>query len=606
MNHYRVSSSKIVAFITLFWILALGLSTNSIDANDDCDEQVALTERQLSRCDYADRLRAMWLGETIANWTGLTTEAVIQDAPFYTDNDWGLDQDISWKQYPVIDFVFQDIWLADDDTDIEYLYLHLIQEHNNILLSAEQIADGWVQHVNDSIWGDNQARVWMGWGVLPPMTGMSAVYPYHLMADAQLITEIFGALAPGMPDQALRLGELPIRVTSDGYGAHAAQFNVVLYSLATQADPALSPRERTIWLVTESRRYIPDTSKIANVIDIVLADYLDNPDVNDWERTRDLVYERYHKNANDYGFVYRGWRDSAVNFATGLIALLYGEGDFRQTVQIGTLSGWDSDNGTATMGGLLGLVLGYDELVAQFPDIDLSDRFRIHQTRPLMPDYLPDDPRAEDTFTMMAERLLPYIERSIVQAGGTIDGNLWTLPPVPSTDPLTLNPLEQLYRRSANNTVRLAGGIVETSVGETTGIRTAAIADGAEHDFSGQEMSRPPRPFRARAQDGVVTLTVIYDRYVAVETIRFIEGNGGGFSDMAAEVLIEGLWQTVPDDTRLSQDPDSDQPLQMIDFILPEPIQAQGIRVTGKVGGLLGEVIVLELDALASVDNVMP
>jgi hypothetical protein len=378
--------------------------------------------RQISRQDYADRLRAMWLGETIANWTGLTTEAVKQNSPFYTDGDWGIDQHISWKPNSVIDFVLQDPWLADDDTDIEYLYLHLMQQHDTTHLSAVQIRDGWVQHINDPIWSTNRSRQWMGQGVLPPVTGMGTITPGYLMNNAQLITEIFGALAPGMPGQALQLAHLPIRTTSGGYAAHAAQFYVVLYSLAMQVDPVQPRRDQIIWMMKEARRYIPDTSKAADVVDFVLADYLANPDVNDWERTRDKVYERYHDHARDHGFVYRGWLESSVNFATGLIALLYGEGDFRRTVQIGTLSGWDSDNGTATMGGLLGLMYGYEDLAEQFPGVSLSDRYNIHRTRETLPDYLPDDPKAEDTFAMMAERMLPVVERTVIEAGGSAEG----------------------------------------------------------------------------------------------------------------------------------------------------------------------------------------
>jgi len=37
----------------------------------------------------------------------------------------------------------------------------------------------------------------------------------------------------------------------------------------------------------------------------------------------------------------------------------------------------------------------------------------------------------------------------------------------------------------------------------------------------------------------------------------------------------------------------------MIDFILPEPVQATGIRVTGTAGGVFAEVTIMELDALA-------
>src|SRR5690606_19354840 len=144
-----------------------------------------------------------------------------------------------------------------------------------------------------------------------------------------------------------------------------------------------------------------------DIVDFVLADYLANPDVTDWERTRDLVYERYQAQAAANGFAYRGWTESSVNFAGGLIALLYGEGDLRRTIQIGTLSGWDSDNGTATMGGVLGLMLGSDAVEAAFPEYTLSDRYDAWRTRDDLPDYLPADAAAQDTFTMMAGRMLP-------------------------------------------------------------------------------------------------------------------------------------------------------------------------------------------------------
>ena len=73
------------------------------------------------------------LGELIANWTGLTTEGLVTMPPFLTDDDWGGNVGNG-----VIDFVVdQDPWLADDDTDIEYVYAHLLDlnqdpEHNEV------------------------------------------------------------------------------------------------------------------------------------------------------------------------------------------------------------------------------------------------------------------------------------------------------------------------------------------------------------------------------------------------------------------------------------------------------------------------------------------
>ena len=585
--------------------LCMILGSGVIGAQEACVPTSDLATDQLSRCQYADQLRAMWLGETIANWTGLTTEGVRIDAPFYTDADWGIDQDISWKRDDTIEFIFQDPWLADDDTDIEYVYFHLLSKHDTISLTAEQIAEGWRNHMNDFIWVSNaQARNLMEFGVLPPVTSMGAVNDDYLQIDAQLTTEVFGALAPGMPGQALSLADLPIRTTAGGYSAHAAQFHVVLYALVPLVDPTLSPAEQNIWLVRESRRYIPDTSKSADVIDFVLEDYLANPDKDNWELTRDRVYERYHSDARENGFVYRNWTESSVNLAAGLLAFLYGEGDFRRTVQIGTLSGWDSDNGTATFGGLLGLMMGYEELIAQFPDIEISDRYHIHRTRPTMPDFLPDDHAAEDTFSMLAERMLPFAEQAIVESGGIVDGDVWTLPSYSIQEPLQLNPLESLSQRSANYRILSAGGTVEVDIsGEAVQSRVGVIADGAEHDFSGEERRRLPRLYQRFVSDvnEPVTLTVIYDETVEVSIIRLVEGYNNAFSDIEAYLLISEEWQSVPEDITMSVLPDASIPHQMIDVNLSEPVFARGVQVIAAIDAeIRGPMVsILELDVLS-------
>ena len=63
-----------------------------------------------------------------------------------------------------------------------------------------------------------------------------------------------------------------------------------------------------------------------------------DPDKNNWEKTRDQIYERYQLNSND-GYTYKNPFDSGINFAASLISLFYGQGDLKRTIQIGTLVG---------------------------------------------------------------------------------------------------------------------------------------------------------------------------------------------------------------------------------------------------------------------------
>jgi hypothetical protein len=561
--------------------------------------------RVIDRTDYADRLRALWLGECIANWTGIQTEGDCPNPPFYDDSDWGPGG---------FDFILdQDPWWADDDTDIEYVYCHLMDQHQTNMLSAHQIRDGWMSHINSYIWvSDAQARSLMDSGYTTPQTGMLALNDLALMIDAQLTTEIFGIYAPGMSEMALRMANLPIRTVATGYAAHAAQYFMLLYCLASDVDTSLSRKDQVLRLADETRKYIPDTSKSADIYDFVKADYLANPDKDDWESTRDKIYDRYQLNAASNGFRYQIWYESSVNFAAGIMALLYGEGDYKKTVKIGTLSGWDSDNSTATLGGLLGFMYGYSDLVGEFPGTTFSDRYWINRTRDNMPDYLPADPDAEDTFTMLANRMLDTIDIAIQDAGGTVDANSnqWLLPPIYSGTALEQNPLYLEMQRSANNKVRQLGGTVtpESSVPVSSYIEK--IADGFEHNFAGAEWWPTGDPwFYSTSQGGnhsgeIQTLSVTYDRAVEVSVIRYIEGDsavgGGWFTSADVEVEVNSVWQAPPGTVTASEPLNSGQDYQIIDYILSSPVRATGIRITGPVGGTKGYVTALELDAMSA------
>jgi hypothetical protein len=592
--------------------------------------------RCLDRAEYRERLRGMWLGECIANWTGLTTEGARAEPPFYTDTDWGLAFDGRQPRF----VTWLDPWWADDDTDIEYVWQHLLVGLHEppagpAPLTPAQIAAGWTAHVNRFIWVSNAAaRGLIGRGVRPPATSLGAANPWRLHIDAQLTTEVFGALCPGMPEEALRQADLAIRTTAAGYAVHAAQFHVALYSLAAVSDPSMPARDRVVQMVQRARRFIPDSSKSADAVDFVLADFLANPDPDDWESTRDRIYARYQLNAVANGFQYRGWFESTVNLACGVMALLYGQGDFRRTVQIGTLSGWDSDNGTATMGGLLGLMNGAEWVREQFPGTPLSDRFWILRTRDNLPDYLPDDPEAEDTYDRMAARLVPLVEGVIAGAGGRVAGGggaggRWLLPPVAPGAPaaeggmLVYNPAWWEDRRSANVRVRRSGGLAVGAAspvgapgpGRGTGW-AQIVALGQPQNFAGLEPDDNLETFFSSEGAGWPpgaehVIQVTWDRPVEAAVVRFVEGDhfdgaggmpqGGWFTAIGVEVQTGGpLGAWAPVAGGWSDVLDPGRPFQVLDLVLESPIMVTGVRVRGPAGGTGAFVTCVALDVLSS------
>jgi hypothetical protein len=413
------------------------------------------TDRIISRSEYASKLHGFWLGQCIANWTGLVTEmdkigniGDIKTADFYTREDWGKpDQPSIWGEgipsdlSPTIDFVYaleDSIWGADDDTDIEYIYQHLLYTNKTSVLTGEQIRDGWLKHMKykeeNYLWVANQKALDMMLdGFVPPATSnplntTDTIYDnYYEMIDAQLTTEIFGFFAPTRPDIALKMAKLPIQTTARENGEWISEFYVIMYSLASFNDQHLSIPEKIFWMAEQARNRLPDDSYSAKMYDFVKSRYeLNIP----WEQTRDELYQRYQvEQADGYNITSKniycnGCFAAGINFGSSIISLLYGEGDIKETIKIGALSGWDSDNPTATWGGLLGFMIGKDGIEKAFGK-KFSDKFNIHRTRVNFPN------NGIDNFNQMAETGIYIVDRAVqeeMKGGIDLEKNIWYIP----------------------------------------------------------------------------------------------------------------------------------------------------------------------------------
>ena len=406
------------------------------------------TDLILSRSKYMEQLQGFWLTQCIANRTGLITEMDKIEPPFYTDENWdGPDERNIWGNFisrtdTIIEYYFVgngEAWAADDDTDIEYMYQHLMDVNNVSILTPEQIRDGWLHHIYSNedapnnenfLWVSNETAYYLMLdGLLPPVTSAPDNNSHYEMIDAQLTTEIFGLFAPTRPDIALRMSHMPIRTTANGNAKWAAEFYVVMYSLASYVENELSMKEKVFWLAKQARKRLPDGTPVAGMYDYIKASYDANPDKNDWESTRDSVYERYQVGGGD-GYVYNQSFDSGINFAASLISLFYGEGDLPRTIKIGSLTGWDSDNPTATWGGLLGFMLGKKNVEWAFEKDDLSETYWISRTRRNFPDRTPEMD-GEDTFPLMAKRGIYIIDRVVIEeldGGVDLEKDVWYIP----------------------------------------------------------------------------------------------------------------------------------------------------------------------------------
>ena len=428
-----------------FILFLIGLLFFSSHSLNDLDKNM----RIISIPEYKDQLKGFWLGQCIANMTGLVTEmdkigniGEIKTGKFYTSNDWGkLDEPNIFSPNQIseysetIDFVFEQdgVWPADDDTDIEYMYQDLLLKNKTSFLTPTQIRSGWIKHIKTEeenfLWVSNQkAFDLMKEGVLPPETSDPNLNEHYEMIDAQLTTEIFGFLAPSRPDIALKMAELPILTTARYDAKWISQFYVSMYSLATTIDTKKDIKYNILTIADKSRYLLPETSYSSKMYDYVKGQYLEG---KSWEEARDNVYERYQVESKDgYNITSKklycnGCFAAGINFAASLISLFWGEGNLKRTIKIGTLTGWDSDNPTSTWGGLIGFIIGKKGVEKEF-NRKFSEKYFIHRTRQNF-DYEVDD------FDNMANNAIKIITNMVKnEINGRFDqeNQLWYIPQV--------------------------------------------------------------------------------------------------------------------------------------------------------------------------------
>ena len=209
-----------------------------------------------------------WL--MVANHTGLAHEGVYLDEASTADT---------------IDLLLLDEWSTDDDTAVEWVDLHILEIYG-LEPTYAQIRDEWIAHLNNDIWCSTlRARELMDQGIVPPETGSAALNPEGVWSiDAQLQTELFGLIAPGLPAEASRRAVYFARVTNSGLAVDASAFYATMYALAF-----FQPDVHT--LIAEAQGRVPSDSEIAQIVDQVVSWHARYP--GDWRETRRRVRDVY-------------------------------------------------------------------------------------------------------------------------------------------------------------------------------------------------------------------------------------------------------------------------------------------------------------------------
>jgi hypothetical protein len=345
-------------------------------------QPAAELQRDIPVAIVQDKVRGGLLGEMLGDLNGLKHEMKYIDEP---------GSIVSYvPELP------QGAW-TDDDTDIEWIYVFEMQRSKEMMLSPQRITELWKRHINRAIWCSHlYLRQLMDIGIEPPLSGHIAINPWaDFNLSGQFVSETWGLISPGMPRTAARLGLHYTHVSIEGEPSQSTQMFAAMISTAyltsdiqkilDAGEAALDPKSEFHQIIRDVRQW-----------------HGENP--GDWRVPRKLIRDKYTR----YGGQDQRDRNGVIlNGAATIAALLYGNGDFVESVRHAFNFGWDCDNNAAMSGTILGVIRGYKWLMNQ--GWNIQDRFR-NTSRDNMP--------KDETITDFGDLMVALTDQVIMEHGG--------------------------------------------------------------------------------------------------------------------------------------------------------------------------------------------
>lgn len=227
----------------------------------------------------------------------------------------------------------------DDDLDYTILNLKLIKE-NGLKFTTEDVGEEWLSNLPYQMvyTAERQAYANLVRGLKTPTT---AIYrnPFREWIGAQIRADIFGYTAPGNPELAASLAYKDACLSHTKNGIYGEMFVAAAISAALASDNLEK-------IIDAGLSQVPENSRLTEVVKNVVSW---SEKLNSWQQVWKRVMEQY----GDYHRVH-----TLPNLAFVLLGLIWGKLNFKKTISIVVMSGWDTDCNGATAGSILGALKG--------------------------------------------------------------------------------------------------------------------------------------------------------------------------------------------------------------------------------------------------------
>ncbi len=242
---------------------------------------------------------------------------------------------------------------ADDDSNGPFFFLHGLEdgkkwEH----MEAQDVGDALLNYAPYEKgffwWGgygistEHTAYLNLRNGIKAPLSGSIELNGAATAEQigGQIFIDTWGLVAPGNPDLAARLAAKAASVTHGGNGISGGIFIAVCISCAFVETDIRK-------IIEKGLSYIPADCEYAVVVRKVMDFYDLYPDC--WENCYRFIRDNHGYDK------YPGACHIIPNIAVMILALLYGEGDFSDTLNICNRCGWDTDCNVGNIATIMGV-----------------------------------------------------------------------------------------------------------------------------------------------------------------------------------------------------------------------------------------------------------
>ncbi|MCM1151168.1 MAG: ADP-ribosylglycohydrolase family protein [Alistipes senegalensis] len=306
----------------------------------------------LSTADLKDKIMGGWAGQTIGVVYGAPTEFKFTGTTIQDYHPIAWDEHFVkywWDKKPgLFDDIYNDLTFVESFRDLG------LDASSEELARRFAFAEYHLAHANQA------GRYNIRNGLMPPASGHWLNNPHADDLDFQIEADFIGLMAPGLLPEALDIASRVGHIMNSGDGFYGGAFVAGLYAAAFVCDDPAR-------ILDMALAPIPAESQFYRCIDEVRRFHKRNPD--DWQACWFELHKKWNRDVGCPKGVFLSFNiDAKINAAYVAIGLLYGGGDFARSIEIATRCGQDSDCNPATVGGVLGVMLGYSNIPAEWLD----------------------------------------------------------------------------------------------------------------------------------------------------------------------------------------------------------------------------------------------